>query len=344
MLDVEKFNIGHYKNLYKSIKLDIKFKNSLSQISSNLITPPPTLDLRPWLPPLIPDLKPWTPKEPEPQPLTCNCIWTVLLFMEYNAKKNCKYNKPLSRDFLHKNAIYDKPGKKGWTNIALMDSAVKYGTVPEEVYPHLTNLKMTPEMYKLALNFKIDSYIEFDYKSVNDMKIALTNYGPCVMEYSYDNITSTPWIPSGCIGPFTDVISIVGYTKDRFILRNNWGTDWGDNGYCYMPFADYTKYSLGAYYATFINNNIEPKLTKQLNNTSIILSSLIGSIILLYFISYIFYKKLYELPLYDIIFHYGKYASYLIFSGLLIITTIFIYNFNELNNVFIVNISVMGSL
>jgi hypothetical protein len=170
MLDIEKFNIGHYKNLYKSIKLDIKFKNSLSQISSNLITPPPTLDLRPWLPPLIPDLKPWTPKEPEPQPLTCNCIWTVLLFMEYNAKKNCKYNKPLSRDFLHKNAIYDKPGKKGWTNIALMDSAVKYGTVPEEVYPNSANLKMTPEMYKLALNFKIDSYNELDHTSVNEMK------------------------------------------------------------------------------------------------------------------------------------------------------------------------------
>ena len=138
---------------------------------------------------------------------------------------------------------------------------------------------MTPEMYKLALNFKIDSYTDLDYTSVNEMKIALANFGPCVMEYYYDNITSTPWIPTYCIGPYMDVISVVGYTKDRFILRNNWGTDWGDDGYCYMPFADYSKYSIGAYYATFKNNNIITKIPKPLNNTSIILSSSIAGII-----------------------------------------------------------------
>lgn len=28
----------------------------------------------------------------------------------------------------------------------------------------------------------------------------------------------------------------VGYTKTHFIVRNSWGSCWGDNGYCYMPF------------------------------------------------------------------------------------------------------------
>jgi C1A family cysteine protease len=30
---------------------------------------------------------------------------------------------------------------------------------------------------------------------------------------------------------------VVGYTKDAFIVRNSWGTAWGDNGYCYFPIA-----------------------------------------------------------------------------------------------------------
>jgi C1A family cysteine protease len=40
---------------------------------------------------------------------------------------------------------------------------------------------------------------------------------------------------------------IVGYSqqKKQFIVRNSWGADWGDNGYCYFPFSyltnpDYT--------------------------------------------------------------------------------------------------------
>jgi C1A family cysteine protease len=32
----------------------------------------------------------------------------------------------------------------------------------------------------------------------------------------------------------------VGYTQDRFIVRNSWGLSWGDKGYGYASLA-YTK-------------------------------------------------------------------------------------------------------
>ena len=32
-------------------------------------------------------------------------------------------------------------------------------------------------------------------------------------------------------------IALVGYTADRFIVRNSWGTNWGDKGFAYASLA-----------------------------------------------------------------------------------------------------------
>jgi C1A family cysteine protease len=40
----------------------------------------------------------------------------------------------------------------------------------------------------------------------------------------------------------------VGYddAKQCFIVRNSWGTKWGDKGHCYMPYAYLTDSDLAA--------------------------------------------------------------------------------------------------
>lgn len=41
--------------------------------------------------------------------------------------------------------------------------------------------------------------------------------------------------PNGVVGGHA--ITIVGYTADRFIIRNSWGTEWGDKGFAYASAA-----------------------------------------------------------------------------------------------------------
>ena len=34
-------------------------------------------------------------------------------------------------------------------------------------------------------------------------------------------------------------MTVVGYNEEGFIIRNTWGINWGDNGYCYYKFQDW---------------------------------------------------------------------------------------------------------
>jgi hypothetical protein len=48
-----------------------------------------------------------------------------------------------------------------------------------------------------------------------------------------DGVFSAAEAPSGRHG--RHAMLIVGYTGNFYILKNSWGTDWGDQGYCYVP-------------------------------------------------------------------------------------------------------------
>ena len=59
------------------------------------------------------------------------------------------------------------------------------------------------------------------------------NTGPAFADIGRDGIVNSAEPPSGQHG--RHAMLCVGYTGNFFIIKNSWGTDWGENGYCYVP-------------------------------------------------------------------------------------------------------------
>jgi hypothetical protein len=59
------------------------------------------------------------------------------------------------------------------------------------------------------------------------------NTGGAFSDIGRDGMFNAAESPSGQHG--RHAMLMVGYTGNFYIIKNSWGTDWGDNGYCYVP-------------------------------------------------------------------------------------------------------------
>lgn len=85
---------------------------------------------------------------------------------------------------------------------------------------------------------KIEKYAMIG--SVLALKQALILNGPCVGAVLVYNSTDEFWKNNGNERPLGGhALSIVGYNKDGFIIRNSWGCSFGNNGYVIMKYEDF---------------------------------------------------------------------------------------------------------
>lgn len=128
---------------------------------------------------------------------------------------------------------------------AAMDIVRKYGAVTMSMLPFHITTKMyggdETGFFAAAAQRKIASYFNLK-RNVANWKSWLAAHGPILAGLSVDHTWDDASATGGNIDTFMPntvrgghAVTIVGYTTaGRFIVRNSWGTGWGDHGFGYV--------------------------------------------------------------------------------------------------------------
>jgi C1A family cysteine protease len=173
---------------------------------------------------------------------------------EYLAKRGLGSSSDVSRLFVYYNARTQtgcQNADEGTAMYCAINSLIEYGACSEELWPNSEELlceEPDVDSYEHAAYFRItesefiktdldlwrhtlaEGYpIAFALNTFESFDDATSNGGRVPVPKSSDNVRETHgWHAMLCVG-YSD--------KDRmFIVRNSWGSAWGDKGYCYVPY------------------------------------------------------------------------------------------------------------
>jgi C1A family cysteine protease len=161
---------------------------------------------------------------------------------------------PLSRLFIYWNERVIEGVTDQDAGAQLRDgikSLFETGCCSESTWPYNEDATFTPPAgacFAEAGLHKIVSYSAIDNANIHELKSCLARGLPFVFgfmvsdsfeseEVAATGIMKMPLPNENFVGGHA--VMGVGYDDDKqvFIVRNSWGTEWGDKGYFYMPYA-----------------------------------------------------------------------------------------------------------
>lgn len=227
----------------QSVK-DILTKNPTYGAPSNV----PTVDLRQWC----------SPVEDQGALGSCTAQAGVGL-LEYFEKRAFNNYLNASRLFLYKTTrnLLKLTGDTGAYLRDTMKAMVLFGIPPEDYLPY--NIQVFDQepsafCYAYAQNYKSIIYYRLDSPGASlqqvlvDIKKIIAAGLPTMFGFTvYSSISNSPNIPYPSKGERIlggHAVVAVGYNdnyvigpdRGAFIIRNSWGTGWGEKGYGYLPY------------------------------------------------------------------------------------------------------------
>jgi C1A family cysteine protease len=127
---------------------------------------------------------------------------------------------------------------------AAMDILRKYGAAPETLLPFHINTTMylgdEDAFFATAAQRKISAYFNLQ-RNIPSWRSWLATHGPILVGLSVDATWDNATATKGLLDNFQPntvrgghAVAAVGYRTDgRIIIRNSWGTAWGDKGFAY---------------------------------------------------------------------------------------------------------------
>jgi hypothetical protein len=131
-----------------------------------------------------------------------------------------------------------------------LDVARKFGLVRDTVLPFRSGRLFvgdTRSFYAIAAQLKIGSYFNLSGRPADELRNWIATQGPIVTRLDVDKTWDDATATKGNLDTYRSAtargghaIALVGYTPDRLIVRNSWGTGWGDKGFAYAS-EDYAR-------------------------------------------------------------------------------------------------------
>ncbi len=173
---------------------------------------------------------------------------------EYLVKRHLDEDYDVSRLFIYFNGraeLSDEIEDEGMTIEGAIEGLRKFGAPSEESWPfdpELVNEQPSDEAYEEASQFLVED-VAVVPTDLSAWKQALAEGYPIIFGLalfeSFDKQRKPGLVPmpsrkeSGRESHGGHAMLCVGYSEPDqvFVVRNSWGDDWGDRGYCYIPFG-----------------------------------------------------------------------------------------------------------
>ena len=127
-----------------------------------------------------------------------------------------------------------------------LDVARRFGAVKDPVLPFGSGKLYSGKgntFYAIAARLKIGMYFNLGRELAN-WRTWLATKGPILTRLDVDSTWDQADLTNGRLDTYNPetargghAVALVGYTRDRFIVRNSWGTGWGDKGFAHASLA-----------------------------------------------------------------------------------------------------------